>query len=443
MVLHAPPRAASQRLAASGGTFISTSAHAALGGDRSSAIALAPRARPRPTRSRGTSSAATASPATCGSTHDLVNCRGQRTHRGRGRHHDRPRRPRGRRHGPRHRDLERARGRRPPRRHGPQRTVRGFKVGVRSGGRGTTIFGAEGDAQRRRRRGPARRRLPRSSAARSTDNGYGHGICRVGGVSCRIDGEPGRASPRRRASRRPAPGARDRGQQRDGQPAGRHPARRRLRPCESTRNTVYANDGRGSGSSTARPRTTSSANTVAANTSGIAVTTGGTANRIEDNSISGSGGGGHPAGRDRARATWWPATSSRSAVRTASASRRARPRASSATRSTTAARDGIFISADRRGSRSRTPVSHNGDDGIDVEDRWVTLVGERHRAQRRPRHRDAGGAAALASVAVERRRAVHDRQACVHPGRCQRAFHHPGARTIQSRKPSPATANPR
>jgi large repetitive protein len=248
-------------------------------------------------------------------------------------------------------------------------TVRGFKVGVRSGARGTRIFGLK--VTRNAAGGIAlRSRDCRVERNLVSDNGYGHGIF-VGGVSqCRIAGN--------RVARHLGAGieaSRSRGhvieanRVTDNRQAGILLAG--TAAVRVTRNTVYANGGPGIWLFDGATANDVMANTVAANTSGIAVTTGGTANRIEDNSISGNGEAGirlAETGHRNVVAGNLVALSGADGIRLAES-----PAARIERNSVHDSRaDGIFISATGATVVANT-ASHNGDDGIDVEDRWVTL----------------------------------------------------------------------
>jgi parallel beta-helix repeat protein len=164
-------------------------------------------------------------------------------------------------------------------------TVRGFKVGVRSGGRGTTLRrltvtqNATGGVVLR----GSQCVMERSTI---TDNGYGHGISITGSDGCRIDANRvsrhlGAGIQASRAARLVIEDNRVGSNRRAGiLVAGTHAA-------TVERNTVTGNE---TGISLF-DRSNSNVvrrNTAAANVTGIALTFGGTGNRIEHNSVSAS-----------------------------------------------------------------------------------------------------------------------------------------------------------
>ena len=248
-------------------------------------------------------------------------------------------------------------------------TVRGFKVGVRSGARGTHVSRLK--VTRNAAGGIVlRSRECRVERNQVTDNGYGHGIF-VGGVSqCRIVGNrvarhlgAGIEASRSRAhviERNTVMGNRQAGILLAGT-AG----------VQVAHNRVHANAGPGILLFDGATANEILRNTVAANGSGIAVTLGGASNRIEDNSVSGSAEAGirlAETGHGNVLAGNLVALSGEDGIRVAE-SPAARVERNSVHDSR---RDGIFVSAAGAALIANT-VSHNGDDGIDVEDRWVTL----------------------------------------------------------------------
>lgn len=165
-------------------------------------------------------------------------------------------------------------------------TVRGFKVGVRSGARGTRVTGLT--VKRNAAGGIALRsrgcRIERNVVA---DNAYGHGIF-VGGVSeCRVVGNrvSGHLGAGIQASRSRAHVI-DRNRVWENRQAGILLAG--TAGVRAARNTVHANAGPGILLFDGATANTVFENTLAGNGDGIAVTFEGSGNRIEDNSVSGS-----------------------------------------------------------------------------------------------------------------------------------------------------------
>ena len=248
-------------------------------------------------------------------------------------------------------------------------TVRGFKVGVRSGARGTHVVGlrvtrnAAGGIALRSRECRVERNLV-------TNNGYGHGIF-VGGVSqCRIVGNRvarhlGAGIEASRSRAHVIEGNRVMGNRQAGILLAGTAAVR------VARNRVHANAGPGIWLFDGATANDVVANAVAANGSGIAVTLGGAANAIEDNSVSGSREVGirlAETGHGNVVAGNLVALSGEDGIRLAE-SPAARVERNSVHDSRA---DGIFVNAPGAALVANT-ASHNGDDGIDVEDRWVTL----------------------------------------------------------------------
>jgi parallel beta-helix repeat protein len=247
--------------------------------------------------------------------------------------------------------------------------VQGFKVGVRSGARGTKVFRLKvtGNAA-----GGIVLRSRECRVARNVviDNGYGHGIFVGGASQCRIVGNrvAGHLGAGIEASRSRAhliQGNKVTGNRQAGILLAGTVAVR------VTRNTVHGNAGPGIWLFDGATATDVIANTVVANMSGIAVTLGGADNRIEDNSVSGSREAGirlAETGHGNVVAGNLVALSGEDGIRLAES-----PAARIERNSVHDSRaDGIFISAAGATVLANT-ASHNGDDGIDAEDRWVTL----------------------------------------------------------------------
>jgi parallel beta-helix repeat protein len=165
-------------------------------------------------------------------------------------------------------------------------TVRGFRVGVRSGARGTRV--SRLTVTRNAAGGIAlRSRDCRVDRNVVTNNAYGHGIF-VGGVSnCRIFGNrvAGQLGAGIEASRSRGHVI-ERNRVWDNRQAGILLAG--TAGVRVAHNTVYANAGPGLWLFDGTTATNVLANTLAANESGIAITLGGATNRIADNSVSGS-----------------------------------------------------------------------------------------------------------------------------------------------------------
>jgi parallel beta-helix repeat protein len=227
-------------------------------------------------------------------------------------------------------------------------TVRGFRVGVRSGARGTRVSGLT-----------VTRNAAGGIALRSRDcrvdrnvvisNAYGHGIF-VGGVSnCRIVGNrvAGQLGAGIEVSRSRGHVI-ERNRVWDNRQAGILLAG--TAGVRVARNTVYGNAGPGLWLFDGTTSTDVLANTFAANESGIAVTLGGATNRITGNSVSGS----------RKSGIRLVETGAGNTV--------------TANMVVLSAGDGIAVRESPGALLERNGAHDNGDDGIDVEDDQVGLV---------------------------------------------------------------------
>ena len=250
-------------------------------------------------------------------------------------------------------------------------TVREFKVGLRSGGRGMTV-----------RRLTVTKNATGGIILRSTgctversaivDNGYGHGIYLISAGGCTIDGN--------RISRHLGAGIATSRSSSNRITANRVSSNRRAGimlagSASSTveRNTVVSNDVGialfdDSNTNTVRR------NTAAANTTGIAVTFGGSRNRIESNTVSGS----EFAGIRLAETDAANAVVRNLVTLSAQEGIRLIDSAGALVEGNTAydnTGDGIFV--DEQDSAivtlRRNTANHNGDDGIDVDSGRVLL----------------------------------------------------------------------
>jgi parallel beta-helix repeat protein len=248
-------------------------------------------------------------------------------------------------------------------------TVRGFKVGVRSGARGTRVAGLT--VKRNAAGGIALRsrgcRVERNVVA---DNAYGHGIF-VGGVSgCRIVGNrvSGQLGAGIQASRSRAHVI-ERNRVWENRQAGIMLAG--TAGVRAARNTVYANAGPGVFLFDGATANRVSGNTLAGNGDGIVVTFEGSGNRIEDNSVSGSQKAGirlSETGPDNVVSGNLVALSGGDGI-----ALRESPGVRVEGNSVHDSRvDGIAVSAGTATLIANT-ASHNGDDGIDLEHDAVTL----------------------------------------------------------------------
>jgi parallel beta-helix repeat protein len=248
-------------------------------------------------------------------------------------------------------------------------TVRGFKVGVRSGARGTRI--SDLTVTRNAAGGIAlRSRECRVDGSAVTDNGYGHGIF-VGGVSgCRIVGNrvaghlgAGIEASRSRAhtvERNRVWGNRQAGVLLAGTAGVR-----------VARNTVSANAGPGVWLFDGATANHVLDNTLAVNGTGVSLASAGASNRIEGNSVSGSRASGirlAETGPGNAVAANLVALSGTDGIGLADS-----PGARVERNSVHDSRgDGILVAAGDAALIANT-ASHNGDDGIDIEHGAVTL----------------------------------------------------------------------
>jgi parallel beta-helix repeat protein len=165
-------------------------------------------------------------------------------------------------------------------------TVRGFKTGLRSGGRGTRI--ARLTVTRNAAGGIVlRSRFCRVDHNLVKDNAYGHGIFAGGASDCRIVANQisGHLGAGIQASRSRGHLI-ERNRVSDNRQAGIMLAG--TGGVRVARNTVAANAGPGIWLFDNATANEVRENTLAANERGIAITLGGTANRIEGNSVSGS-----------------------------------------------------------------------------------------------------------------------------------------------------------
>jgi parallel beta-helix repeat protein len=226
-------------------------------------------------------------------------------------------------------------------------TVRGFRVGVRSGARGTRVSGLT--VTRNAAGGIAlRSRDCRVDRNVVTNNAYGHGIF-VGGVSnCRIVGNrvAGQLGAGIEVSRSRGHVI-ERNRVWDNRQAGILLAG--TAGVRVARNTVYGNAGPGLWLFDGTTGTDVLANTFAANESGIAVTLGGATNRIANNSVSGS----------RKSGIRLVETGAGNTV--------------TGNMVVLSAMDGIAVRESPGALLERNGAHDNGDDGIDVEDDQVGL----------------------------------------------------------------------
>jgi parallel beta-helix repeat protein len=250
-------------------------------------------------------------------------------------------------------------------------TVRGFKVGVRSGARGTRIYklavvrnAAGGIALRSREC-----RVERSVV---TDNGYGHGIF-VGGVSgCRVIGNrvSGHLGAGIEASRSRAHVI-ERNRVWDNRQAGILLAG--TAGVRVARNAVNSNGGPGIWLFDGATANQVLDNTLAANVRGIQVTLEGSANLIDGNTVSGSRESGirlaSTASGNRVTSNLVVLSGAEGIGLDESPDARLERNSVHDSRG-----DGIFVNASAAALISNT-ATHNGDDGIDVESGAVTLFG--------------------------------------------------------------------
>ena len=250
-------------------------------------------------------------------------------------------------------------------------TVRGFKVGLRSGGRSTELRRL---TVTRNATGGVVLRGSQCSVERSTvtDNGYGHGISIVSASGCRIDAN--------RISRQLGSGIATSRSSGIGIEDNRIGANRRAgilladtSASSVERNTVTGNEtgislfDRSNANVVRR-------NTVAMNATGIALTFGGTGNRIEHNSVSASEG---------AAIRLAETGSSNQVLRnlvTLSAQEGIRVIDSAAllvegNSVYDNGSDGIFVDAQDTGGMAirHNTANHNGDDGIDADTALLTI----------------------------------------------------------------------
>jgi parallel beta-helix repeat protein len=249
--------------------------------------------------------------------------------------------------------------------------VRGFKVGVRSSGRGTVLRHL---TVTRNATGGVILRGSRCTVERSTvaDNGYGHGISVTAADDCRLD--------RNRVSRHLGAGiatSRSSGIRIED---NRVYANRRAGILLSTttdsvveRNSVLDNDvgislfDRSDGNVVRR-------NSAAANITGIALTFGGARNRIESNSVSGSESAGVRLAETRADNVVLRnlvTLSGEEGIRVID-SAGARLEANTAYDNSG---DGLYVDAQDTGPATlrRNTANHNGDDGIDADSALVVI----------------------------------------------------------------------
>jgi parallel beta-helix repeat protein len=257
-------------------------------------------------------------------------------------------------------------------------TVRGFKVGLRSGGRATQLRrltitkNATGGVVLRGSQCIVERNV-------ISDNGYGHGISLKSAGSCRIDSN--------RISRQLGAGIetdRSSGNRiEDNRITGNRRAGILLAATTGSaveRNSVLGNDvgislfDRSNSNIVRR-------NTAALNATGVAVTFGGTGNRIEHNSVSASDGAGI-----RFAETGSNNQATRNLV-TLSGAEGIRVIDSAALRVEgnslyDNSGDGIFVAEQDTGGTTlrRNTTNHNGDDGIDADSTMLTI--ERNVAER-------------------------------------------------------------
>jgi parallel beta-helix repeat protein len=250
-------------------------------------------------------------------------------------------------------------------------TVRGFKVGVRSGARETRVYGL---AVMRNAAGGIALRSRECRVERSivTDNGYGHGIF-VGGVSgCHVIGNrvSGHLGAGIEASRSRAHVI-ERNRVWDNRQAGILLAG--TAGVRVARNAVNSNDGPGIWLFDGATANQVLDNTLAANVRGIQVTLDGAGNLIDGNTVSGSVESGIRLAGTAAGNTLTDnlvVLSGMDGIGLAE-SPDARVERNSVHDNR---RDGIFVTASGAALIANT-ASHNGDDGIDVEDGIVSLLG--------------------------------------------------------------------
>ena len=250
--------------------------------------------------------------------------------------------------------------------------VRGFKVGLRSGGRATTLRRL---TVTRNATGGVVLRGAQCVVERSTitDNGYGHGISVTGSDGCRIDSN--------RVTRHLGAGIQASRAAHLVIEDNRVGANRRAgillagtRASTLERNTVTGNE---TGISLF-DRSNSNVvrrNTAAGNVTGIALTFGGTGNRIEHNSVSASKGAAirlAETGSSNEVTRNLATLSAEEGIRVIdSAGLRVEGNSVYDNRG-----DGIFVAEQDAGATSivRNTTNHNGDDGIDADSGLVAIA---------------------------------------------------------------------